>query len=894
MIIEEETYLEHYGILRRSGRYPWNSGSNSQDTRNRTFLEWIKDLRSKGLSETEIARGIEVSTTTLRAAQSIANNQQRQARINNAQKLKEKGMSNVAIGQQMGLNESTVRSLLAPGASLKADILTTTTNMLKDEVAAKGFIDVGKGVENHVGVSNSVLRTAVAAAREDGYELYYLKTPQLGTKNETSIKVLAAPGTSYSDVSSNREKLGQINQTTDDSGRTFFGIQTPIAVNPARVSVVYGPDGGADADGVIYVRRGADGLSMGNASYAQVRIQVGDGHYLKGMAVYRDDLPAGTDLLFNTNKTDSGNKFDSMKPLVRDPATGKVDKDNPFGAVVKQLGDLQPDGSKKLTSAMNLVNEEGDWNKWSKTLSTQMLSKQKPQLARQQLDMVFERKRDEYNEIMALTNPAVRKKLLQEFSDGAEASSVHMKAAALPRQRSQVILPINSLRDNQVYAPNFKDGERVVLIRYPHGGTFEIPELVVNNRNREAKGMLGVTQDAIGINSRVAERMSGADFDGDTVLVIPNDRGRVQTSSALAGLQGFDPRGSYPAYEGMPKISPKEMQSQMGKVSNLITDMTIRKAPASEIARAVRHSMVVIDAEKHNLDYKTSAQENGISALKIKYQGGPTAGATTIVSLATSPVRVDKRKPRPASEGGPIDPTTGKRVYVNTGDSYINKKGVLTKNTTESKRLLETDDAATLSSGTPIEAVYVNHSNRLKALSNRSRKDYLETPNAEYSPSAAKTYQVEVKTLTAKLNTALQNAPRERQAQILASAVVKAKADADPFMEKTQRKRIEAQALAEARTRTNAKKERVNLSDPEWAAIQAGAISHTKLTSILDNADMDRVRELATPRVTLKMTSAKTARAQSMLDLGYTRAEVAGALGVSLTTLDTVTGGEDG
>ncbi len=124
--------------------------------------------------------------------------------------------------------------------------------------------------------------------------------------------------------------------------------------------------------------------------------------------------------------------------------------------------------------------------------------------------------------------------------------------------------------------------------------------------------------------------------------------------------------------------------------------------------------------------------------------------------------------------------------------------------------------------------------------------------------------------------------------------MVKAKADADPFMEKTQRKRIEAQALAEARTRTNAKKERVNLSDPEWAAIQAGAISHTKLTSILDNADMDRVRELATPRVTLKMTSAKTARAQSMLDLGYTRAEVAGALGVSLTTLDTVTGGEDG
>lgn len=67
-----------------------------------------------------------------------------------------------------------------------------------------------------------------------------------------------------------------------------------------------------------------------------------------------------------------------------------------------------------------------------------------------------------------------------------------------------------------MYAPNYKDGETVALIRYPHGGTFEIPILTVNNKQAEGKRVLGNTPaDAIGINSKVAGRLSGADFDGD-------------------------------------------------------------------------------------------------------------------------------------------------------------------------------------------------------------------------------------------------------------------------------------------------------------------------------------------------------------------------------------------
>ena len=134
---------------------------------------------------------------------------------------------------------------------------------------------------------------------------------------------------------------------------------------------------------------------------------------------------------------------------------------------------------------------------------------------------------------------------------------------------------------------------------------------------------------------------------------------------------------------------------------------------------------------------------------------------------------------------------------------------------------------------------------------------------------------------------ALSNAPRERQAQLLANTVVQAKRKANPHLEPPEVKKIKAQALNEARHRTGAKKERVDITQSEWDAIQAGAISNNKLTRILANADLDQVRTLATPRTPTLMTSAKQNRAASMLASGYTQAEVADALGVSLTTLKT-------
>lgn len=883
MIIQEDDYLAHYGILRKSGRYPWGSG-NDQNTRNRDFLGYVDGLRKEGLSETEIARGLGITTTQLRAAKSIARTQQRQADIAMAQRLKTKGYSNVAIGERMGINESSVRALLAPGLKDRADILETTSSMLREQVAKKGLIDIGSGVENHIGISQTKLATAVAVLREEGYGVHYVKVEQLGTGQQTTIKVLTPKGMTYADVYKNRDQIQQIAGHSVDGGRTFFGLHPPLSIKSSRVAVRYAEEGGADADGVIYVRPGVADVSLGGSRYAQVRIAVDGTHYLKGMAMYKDDLPAGVDLMFNTNKSNTGSKLDAMKKMKDDP-------DNPFGASIsRQI--LSRDG-KKVTSAMNIVNEEGNWETWSRNLSTQFLSKQSVNLAREQLAMTLERKKSEFDEIMALTNPAVKKRLLESFADDVDASAVHMKAAALPRQASHVILPINTLKETEVYAPNYRNGERVVLVRHPHGGVFEIPELTVNNNHPEARKALGNAKDAIGINAKVAARLSGADFDGDTVLVIPNGHGKVKTAQALAGLKGFDPQSAYPGYEGMPKMSPRTKQLEMGVVSNLITDMTIRGATSSELARAVRHSMVVIDAEKHNLNYKQSAIDNGIPQLKEKYQGGATAGAATLISRASSQVRVPDRKPRSAAKGGPIDRRTGQKVFEETGESYTNRKGKVILKTITSEKLAETNDARTLSSGTPIEEVYVSHSNSLKGLANAARKAQVNTPPLKYSPSAKGVYAKEVVTLNAKLNVALKNRPIERQAQVLANSVVTAKRNQNPHLEPAELKKIKAQALAEARARTGAKKQLIEITDSEWAAIQAGAISNNKLNQILSNADLDRVKELATPRTKVLMTSAKQTRARSMIASGYTQAEVADALGVSLSTLKSSLSGKE-
>jgi DNA-binding NarL/FixJ family response regulator len=911
----EEEHLAHYGILRRSGRYPWGSGS-TQNVRNRSYLDIIeKHTKVDGWSQAEIARNYGITTTQLRAARSIALAQQKQQKILQAERLRDRGWSNVAIGDRMGLNESSVRALLAPGEKEKADALQTTANMLKGQVDKKKYIQVGSGVEKQLGVTKTHLGTAVSVLEEQGYRTHNIKVQQLGTGKFTTVKVLARPGTTLSEVQRNRAEIRLITEYSEDHGRTFLGTQTPISISSKRIAVNYREDGGAAADGVIYVRPGMKDLSIGDNRYGQVRIAVDKTHYLKGMAVYKDDLPEGVDLLYNTNK-EKHVPLKSTNPKadqVFKPLEGPLDSDLPFGSIIRQVHG--PDG--KVISAMNIVGSptkatsgvEGAWDTWSKNLPSQMLSKQSPDLATQQLNMTYERRQREYGEIKSLTNPTVRKDLLLKFADSTDSAAIHLQAASLPRQATKVLLPVPSMKPTEIYAPSMRHGERVALVRFPHGGTFEIPELTVNNKNPEARRLLGTGgkdgrgHDSVGIHHSVAERLSGADFDGDTVLVIPNNKRLVKHTNALEDLKGFDPM-KYKIPDGSPiaVISSRRKGQEMGRISNLITDMSLKGAGTDELARAVRHSMVVIDSEKHKLDFLQSEKDHGILQLKEKYQGGKRRGASTLISRATAEERVLDRNPRRAALGGPIDPRTGEKVYELTGrkrpeyrikiDPTTGQKvrvetGRMIDIRIKSVKLAETKDAHSLVStdNTHMERIYADHSNQLKALANESRKEALKTKSVPYSRSAKKTYAHEVETLNAKLNTAEKNAPLEKQAQILANAKVSQIRQNNPNMEEDEVNKVKQVALNEARARTGAYKERIVVTQNEWNAIQAGAISKDKLEKILTNSDSERIKELALPRSLYKMTPTMNRRAIAMLDDGYTQQEVADQLGIGLTTL---------
>jgi DNA-binding CsgD family transcriptional regulator len=877
--------LKHYGMARRSGRYPWGSGQDPYQ-RAITFRSHIQAMKAKGMSELDIARSEDIKISQLRARMSLTKTEQRNGERTEILRLKDKGYSNMEIARRMSdsnktWNESSVRSLLDPILAERSAITMATANVLKESADKKRYIDIGVGVENYLGVSRTKLNTAVAELEEQGYKVHKVNVEQLGMPGKfTTIKILGAPDTEWKEVVKDVSKIQSIDAYSNDFGRTYnssLGLKPVENVDAKRVQVRFSEDGGSDKDGVMELRRGVKDLDLGGSQYAQVRIAVNGTHFLKGMAIYNDDMPKGVDIVFNTNKSKDvpmmGPKDNSvLKPMKSDP-------DNPFGATIK------PGGQR---GAINIVNEEGDWDTWSKTISSQILSKQTVPLAKKQLELALKEKQEEYEEIMSLTNPVVKKQLLLAFGDDCDSSAVHLKAAALPRQASKVILPVPSMKPTEVYAPTFNNGEAVVLIRHPHGGTFEIPQLIVNNKSRAAQAIMKNAPDAIGLHPDVAKKMSGADFDGDAAIVIPNNKGQIKSSASLKGLENFDPIESYKIPEGSKviPIKPKTKQTEMGKASNLITDMTIKGANLDEIARAVRHSMVVIDSEKHNLDYRQSYIDHGIASLAQRYQNKSTGGAATLVSRASSEIRVDARKPRSTQEGGAIDPATGTKMYTKTGESYVDKKGRTIMRKTPSTKMAEETDAFKLSSGRPIEEVYAAYANNLKKLGNDSRKNALSTIPTPYSPSAFKVYEKEVLTLTAKLNNAIMNKPIERQASILANSVVERKKQANPNMDHDDLKKIRNQALAEARTRTGAKKHDIQITDKEWEAIQAGAVSPSRLTQILQNTSLDRIKQLATPRTTTSsMSATRVSLAKARLASGYTQAEVAESLGISTSTL---------
>ena len=902
-ITSESNILEHYGTKRHSGRYPWGSGDNPYQ-HSGDFLSRVEELKKKGLSEKEILETIndslpdeyKMGLTEFRTARQKAGHDRKALEYDQIRALKDDGLGWKEIGDKLGMSESSVRSKYNNAIGEKASQAEKIAATLKEEVDKKGMIDISEGANQVLGVSESKLdEAAYILEAEYGYQRYGVGIRQpTNVRQQTNITVLAKPEFDQKYAYQHQDQIDSLGDYhSDDGGETFTKLQRPSSLDSNRVAIRYGDEGGLDKDGVMEIRRGVPDLDLGKSHYAQVRILVDGDHYLKGMAVYSDDLPDGVDVMFNTNKPSGTPKMKVLKEA-------KADPDNPFGAAIKANGQSMyiGDDGKEHLSPINKLKEEGDWDTMSRNVSSQFLSKQPKKLIENQLNLTVADYKAQYDEIMRYDNPTVKKKLLNDFADTVEGTSMTLKASAFPGQSTKVILPINKIKETEAYCPTYENGTRLALIRYPHAGTFEIPIVTVNNKNVSGKRNLGAIQDAIGINAKVAERLSGADFDGDTVMAIPvTDKVNIKSTRALKALEGFDPKTAYAVPEGNPNnvrlMKKEEKQREMGVISNLITDMTLRGADEDELARAVKHSMVVIDAEKHKLDYKRSERENGIPELKQKWQirvdeEGAThyGGASTLLSRRKQTVRVPERRGSVR-----VDKETGEYIYKESGRTFTDPKTGKERKAEDTVSLIsETKDARTLSSGTIQENLYADFSNKLKAMANQARKEAVNMKGIQRNPEAAKTYAPEVASLKEKYDNMIANKPKERKAMLIANANIKAKIQEqglDPTIDKKEIKKISSVEMQRARDSVGAsgRKSKVTFTDREWEAVQAGAISDNMLTKFLNSSDSDEIVKRAMPKNVTVMTSAKMSKANAMLRSGYSYAEIAKACGVPESTV---------
>ena len=989
--LKEEDELMHIGMPRRSGRYPYGSGKDPFQHYT-DFLGRIDELKKSGFTYTDengkvwtgdnaVAKSMGLTTTEYRRQVSWANYERRLLNVETAKRLREKeGMGFTEIGREMGVNESTVRSWLEPKSEDRMHKAMNTVELLKKHADEKGMIDVNSDVARELGISKERFEMALDyLEKAEGYPVYSGGVPQpTNPGQQTNQRVLCVPGTKHGEIY-NYENVKTINEyVSQDGGDTFQKkFNYPSSMDSKRMQIRYNEEGGLERDGIIELRRGVPDLSLGNARYSQVRILVDGTHYMKGMAVYSDDMPDGVDVIFNTNKKVGTPMGDVLKKIK------KEDPDNPFGSAIKDAdkgGQYWYDDPKTGEKKLGLINkraDEGDWSDWSNTIPSQFLGKQSLHLAKKQLDLAKADKLAEYDEYCKLTNPTVKKHLLEKFADNCDSAAVDLKAAALPGQKYHVIIPVNTLKDNEVYAPNYKDGTKLALIRYPHGGLFEIPILTVNNKNSLANKLLGKdVGDAVGINHKIAEQLSGADFDGDTVMCIPtHDRKgnvRIANKHPLKELEGFDNKLQYGAHDvrvdkngnnhyfrnGVEYPIMKNTGTEMGKISNLITDMTLAGASDDKIARAVKHSMVVIDAEKHKLDYKQSYIDNNIDALKKEYQAkdnGRYGGAATILSRSKGQYSVDKRQgsykvnmpdskdydpTRPVGaklwktaddlyypdrtrnkKTGMIEikTTSGKKITFDPTDKeayakyapvkkkdpvtgevyYTDRDGDVTyslkKRKQQSTNMAEHDNAYELVSTArhPMELVYAEYANSMKALANQARIEMKVTGKIDYSATAKATYKQEVDSLNAKLNDALLNAGRERAALRMANAEVqrnqkKYKEENGTDMKPGDVKKASQRAVTKYRQEVGSVSRRdrnINITDKEWEAIQAGAVSENTLKKILNNTDIDKLRERATPKTYNTLSTAQVNRVKALASSNYTLKEIAEKLGVSTTTV---------
>lgn len=953
-----------------SGAHMWGSGENPNQ-RDKSLSKRVSDLKKSGIKETEIANILGFkSTTELRKAITLDTDARKfgdrgiETRIRKLY-IEEGIKSPTEIARRLGstgISESKVRYWKKKIDEGNIEKVDTVCETLKQQVKDKKMIDVGLGAASVLQVRQSNLDGALKKLQEEGYGLYKISAPNqfYGSDATRSIKTLCEPGISWVEARQRINDIKSVNDYIIDASRTLQNVVKPVSIDSSRIMVSFkGTDGdtskvpnelssckkefnnGDKKDGIIEIRRGVEDLNLGQNNYAQVRIAVDGTHYLKGVAVYADDLPKGIDIRFNTSKSvdtpmigpDKNNTI--LKPL-------SDNKENPFGATIKYDDKLKygaatyigKDG-KQHQSALNIVNEEGTWSEWSKSLSAQFLSKQPNGLAKRQLELTKKIQERQFNDIMKLENPVVKQMLLDKFAKECDSKSVHLKAAATPRSSSHLLLPVMSLKENEIYAPKYNNGEYVYLIRYPHAGIFEIPRLKVNNNNKEAKALFPEhpARDAVCINPKVAQILSGADFDGDAAFIIPeNDKVKLSyidpyKKKEFKSLVEFEPKDQYPGYEGMRAMTKEQKGQEMGKITNLLTDMQLANASSEEVARAAKFSKVVIDAEKHKLDWRRAEKDFRISELRKEYQNGHSGGTHTLISRSNSEDHIPKEKivylsqmtpeekkryyegeiiTRPTGERKkqyivestgkaltnkemdslPKDPKTGKSIFPKgswqeTGDikTYKTKKGY----THDPWEL--TSGGSKDNPGTSMEAIYAEYASAMKALGNRARK---ESRTLEYPPvdkEAKKIYSAEISVLNDKIKEAEINRSLEREAVRIADEQMKIINADNPDMSYDDKQKKRAQCIQGARNRIGKESYTLDITPKEWEAIQSHALSKTAVEKIIKYADIDKVKEYATPKQSKTLSAFDKSMIKAYINSGYSYAEIAEKMHISESTI---------
>ena len=262
--------LKHYGMPRRSGRYPWGSGENPYQ-RTGLFKGWVKDQKAAGISAKDIAdvakdagcsneiilrslksakyspaeimTAMDLNSSRYRAIDSIGSEEEkaeRDALIR--QYITVDQMSDTAIGKAMGLNESTIRSIRSKLDDDEKKGNMQTAEALKEALdrSEAGMLDIGKGSEYYIGVSRTRLKNAVAILQEQGYNVQYDKVNQPFSGEQTSLMILTKNDKDWKDVHNNLDKITPLGDFyCEDGSNGILKVKAPTSIDSKRFPHVF-------------------------------------------------------------------------------------------------------------------------------------------------------------------------------------------------------------------------------------------------------------------------------------------------------------------------------------------------------------------------------------------------------------------------------------------------------------------------------------------------------------------------------------------------------------------------------------------------------------------------------------------------------------------------------